>query len=161
MLYKIGTNQFRTKPKYKFWNNVFWAIVFIIGVSGMGYYARNNQIQVTAATIVYIKPTPIPYLKPELAGLEEQERAIAIIKKTWRKEWEVGVALAICESGFQEKIIGKVTHDVGYFQVNPIHGWSDEEMQNGVSNASYAYTLFKEQGLIPWNSSKGCWESEI
>jgi hypothetical protein len=110
-------------------------------------YARELQELKT-----YIKPT-IDYTG--------KDKAIYIIKKVWRKDWQVGVALTECESGYREKVVNSIGA-TGYFQINaPVHRVPIEEMQNGWANAGYGYALYKEQGLVPWVSSKECWNDKI
>ena len=164
---KRGSNQHQVKwkgLKKTTWKTII-LIFFLLALPLYGLrQARVAQVDKERnPKIVYavIEPTPIPYKEPELASLRDQEKAIAIIKKTWRKDWKTGVILARCESGLREDIIGKMTHDIGYFQINPIHGFTDEQMQNGVANSSFAYVIYQEQYLEPWESSRECWEGKI
>ncbi len=148
----------------KTYKTLFFLLALIVFISILGYKAKLqqnlthkyltqsiNQAQELKRLKTYTKPT---------IDVNGVDRAVYIIKKIWRKDWQLGVAIAGCESGFREKVIG-VTHDVGYFQINPIHGFTDEEMQNGIANAGFAYSLWKEQGLTPWYSSKSCWKDKI
>jgi hypothetical protein len=36
-----------------------------------------------------------------LADLPERAKNIAVIKRIWRKDWKIGVAIATCESGLR------------------------------------------------------------
>lgn len=149
-------NNHYEKPKYV--KSVMWLLVLMLVVSFLGYQSRISEKKANQlAKTVFALTT---YKQPELAGVTEQNRARAIIKKIWGKDARTGITIAVCESGLREKVIG-ITYDVGYFQVSPIHGFTDEDMQNGVANASYAYTLYKEQSFQPWKSSRSCWESKI
>jgi hypothetical protein len=134
--------------------------MFIALVSVIGYKAKAQQnlthYYKMKSIAYYNQVQELKTYKQPTIDLQGKDKAIYIIRKIWRKDWKVGVAIASCESGFREKVIG-VTHDVGYFQINPIHGFSDEEMQNGLANVGFAYSLYKEQGTTPWNSSKSCW----
>ena len=100
------------------------------------------------------------YKQPELGDVNEQKKARIIIQKVWRQDAKIGIILSVCESGLREKVISR-THDVGYFQISPVHGFTDSDMSNGVANAGYAYALYKEQSFGPWEASRECWEGKI
>ena len=101
------------------------------------------------------------YKQPELGNVSEQKKARAIIKKVWRNDYQVGIVLAVCESGLREKVVNSIGA-TGYFQINaPVHNVPISEMQSGFANAGYAYALYKEQNLGPWESSRECWEGRI
>lgn len=106
-----------------------------------------------------------PFESPELAPVSEQERNIAIIRKVWRRDAAIGIAIARCESGLRaEAFNGRNTNgtwDAGLFQVNTIHGIAKETLFEPYANAGFAYALYTEQGTTPWNSSKHCWGGEL
>ena len=90
----------------------------------------------------------------------DRENVIDIIKKTWRKDWKIGVAIGDCESKLKSNarhINTNGTVDVSIFQINSIHKLDVTDI---VANASFAYILYREQGTNPWKSSKKCWENK-
>ncbi len=107
---------------------------------------------------------PMPSI-PVMAEVSEQEKNTRIIKKIWGKDWETGVAIAKCESGLRAGAINPSNSDgsgdYGLFQINTIHGWTEEEMLNPISNTGVAYSKFVNQGVQPWYSSQHCWGDKI
>lgn len=97
---------------------------------------------------------------PELAGLPERQKAIAIIKKIWGKDQNIGLALARCESGYKTTAISS-TADFGLFQISHIHSLDKDDLFNPVANTLVAYKMWQEQGLTPWFSSRNCWSNLI
>lgn len=59
MTYRRGTNQYRTKPKHKFWGVVVLAILFLIPVCIMGYKAQEAEEN---ASIISHIISPIGYI---------------------------------------------------------------------------------------------------
>jgi len=97
----------------------------------------------------------VPSLNPNET---EREQNIGLIKKIWGQDADTGLGIAKCESGYRtlaRNVNTNNTVDQGVFQVNSVHGMP--EMDNAVSNISYAYTLFVKQGTNPWTSSESCW----
>jgi len=155
----------KNKTSFKGTSLVTLIFITLLPIVIVGYKVRleHKLIDAREAIVSPLAISPVlasgAYKEPEYAGASAEKRAVEIIKTAWRKDWKVGVELARCESGFSEDIVNSI-HAVGYFQIYN-HGWSDKDMQNGVANANYAYTLYKEQGLQPWVSSKSCWEKKI
>ena len=98
---------------------------------------------------------------PALAALPEPERSIASIKATWHEHWELGVAIATCESTLRPDAHNTAnldgSEDVGLFQINSIHGQPTAQMLDPIANAQFAYQLFVRDGTAPWESSRACW----
>lgn len=146
--------------------NVVGALIFMIIVAVIG---RNFRLQELKAIAQENKANNYSqkikelttYKKPTLASESEQEKAKYIIKKVWRENYNVGIELARCESGFREAVVNSIGA-TGYFQINaPVHNVPIEDMKNGWANAGFAYALYKEQGLSPWISSEDCWRGNI
>lgn len=47
--------------------------------------------------------------------------------------------------------------DKGLLQINSIHNVGDLDLLNPIDNLNFGLKLMKEQGTVPWNSSKSCW----
>lgn len=92
--------------------------------------------------------------------LPEKEANIALIKKIWGRDAELGLRIAKCESGYKTAgtHVANKDHSVdqGVFSINSVHGMP--EMENAVANISYAYSMYLNQGTHPWDSSKECWK---
>lgn len=94
-----------------------------------------------------------------LVGL--QAKALDIVKSTWGKDWQTGIALVKCESTYRETVVNR-SGATGYFQIMArLHGFTVKQMQDGVTNSKVAYKMFKTQGLTPWNPSRSCWKGLI
>lgn len=162
-----GSNQFRTKSRgtWKIWTLGY--ILAVLLIMAFAQYYKNEGMAIAYAEAPIISPLGSPIVEPEViqeTGTARDE-AIAIIKKVWRHDWKLGVALASCESGLRVTAINDSntngSTDTGLFQVNSIHGISREDLLNGYANAGYAYALYKEQGTNPWYSSEKCWKERI
>lgn len=109
---------------------------------------------------VYAQVPEREYVQPLLADETTQEASIKVIKKIWRRDWQIGVAIAKCEGGLRPNAFNghntNGTWDAGLFQINTIHGIDKETLFNPYANAGYAYALYKEQGVQPWYSSNRC-----
>ncbi len=132
----------------------------VVVFSHQAAVAEKNRIN--NPRIVYAKVlVNTPYIEPPLTNLEEQDKNTAIIKKIWRKDWRIGLALARCESGLRTEAVNLRTKDYGLFQISQIHSLDKGDLLNPVANTSFAYILFQEQKLQPWISSKSCWKEKI
>ncbi len=174
-----GSNQYRTKRRTTL-NGLLGAVTLITLLSIPAYtvttaWAKDTFNPIAEAPTKLVSPLPLdgklnvePTAIPtpvKVAELSEQESSIAVIKKVWRKDWKVGVAIAKCESGlranaFNNKNINGST-DTGLFQINSVHGISKEDLMNPYANAGFAYSIFKEQGVNPWYSSEKCWKEKV
>ncbi len=85
----------------------------------------------------------------------------ALIQQIWGEDWELGVAIAVCESELRADAVNTGnpdgSMDVGLFQINSIHGRSPAELRDPLANTRFAYSLFQTQGTAPWESSRSCW----
>lgn len=143
--------------KLKTWATIVIALELILIISAIGFRFKVQEAQ--ASTVAQLSFQR--YQEPTLAPQDQQERAVSIIKNTWRKDWYTGYIIAKCESGLRETVVNSIGA-TGYFQVLvSAHNWTIKDMQNGIANSSFAYTLYKEQGLSPWVSSKECWGGQI
>lgn len=167
-----GTNQYQEKRHFvnpKAQTNIIVISLLLLPVIIFGHEAAMNkpiELIDPRATRAYAMETEVSNeVEPELAPLSERENSIRIIKKVWKRDWKIGVAIATCESGLRsEAFNGKNndgTWDAGLFQINKIHGWSKEELMDAVANAGIAYSKFVDQGKQPWYSSQHCWEGKI
>lgn len=138
-------------------------IIFIILIVGRAFKVQElKTLHFAVKSEAYAKEIKDlkTYTKPSV-NLEGRDKAISIIKQIWRKDWKTGVAIARCESGYREKVVNSIGA-TGYFQIlAPVHNVSIEAMQEGYANTGFAYSLFVEQGLTPWVSSKECWSELI
>lgn len=72
--------------------------------------------------------------------------------------------VGMCESGFEEtaKNVNKnVSTDRGVFQINSVHGVSQEILIDPIENTKKALELYDDSGLRPWKSSEHCWSKGI
>ena len=165
----IGSNQYQEKhglrPATK--RTIFYLLGIILCIALVGFNAqlKIKQLEAQAQIISPVAISPVlvqaEYKAPPMASLDGQSKAIEIIRRTWRKDWKVGVAIAKCESGLRAEATNdnkNSTRDFGYFQVNSVH---KIDASDPVANAAFAKILYDEQGLNPWNSSKKCWGSKI
>lgn len=106
---------------------------------------------VYARVETYIEPpkvTPIQYSK---------EYSISAIREVWKKDASIGLAIANCESGYQNLVVNyedsKLNGHVsrGLFQLSEINGvvplWWEPKI-----NAQKAYSMFLKQGVRPWTN---------
>ena len=162
-----GTNQYKKQYrlyglKSKTWKSIIYILILLFIAMYLGFYGKLSE------PIHIISPIPVNAYSMDvptrhvvtLADAKTQEVSIAIIKKIWRKNWVVGVAIAKCESGLRQDAVNHNTdgtYDVGIFQINQVHAISQKNLENPYANAGYAYSLYIEQGTNPWYSSKRCW----
>lgn len=92
----------------------------------------------------------------------DRAATLDLIRTIWGEHWQLGAAIAACESALQANAIhsgnADGSEDVGLFQINSIHGRSRDELRDPVANTRFAYSLFQAQGTAPWESSRACWE---
>lgn len=170
---RTGTNQFKKRiysmtilgVTLKTSNWVLIAIILLIlalaAMVVLPHKWKDEQIsKLEAGFKVYASVPEREYVEPPLADETTQEASIKVIKKIWRRDWQIGVAIAKCEGGLRPNAFNghntNGTWDAGLFQVNQIHGIDKETLMNPYANAGYAYALYKEQGVQPWYSSNRC-----
>lgn len=93
-----------------------------------------------------------------------------LIVEAFPKDKEM-VAVAYCESSLEQyDKEGKVvenpkTHDIGVFQINPVHFQEAEKLGFDLStvsgNIGFAQWLLKTEGLNAWYSSAKCWTGNL
>lgn len=104
-----------------------------------------------AATPVVASPSTIPrMIAAEFGAYAPIMQEIARCESTLRQHNDIG-----------GPIENPVTHDIGLFQINPIH--FNEFAKLGISiytvegNIKAARVLFDQSHLGPWRSSLKCW----
>ncbi len=140
--------------------------MLVLVVSAALWIGRTLQSRAVDARTPNVDPFPVA--QPADAGAAhvppapaDPAQAIALVQQIWGDHWELGVAIADCESALQADAVhtgnadGSV--DVGLFQINSIHGRSQEELRDPVANTRFAYRLFQAHGTAPWESSRSCW----
>jgi len=136
------------------------AVIAFIHTHLLGQPARQIVHAQTSIAVADAASAPTPTATPT-----EQEASITIIRKVWGRDWKIGVAIATCESGLRANAMNRdntdLSNDVGLFEVNSVHGWTDQQMLDPVANAGYAYAMYAQQGTAPWESSQGCWGKEV
>lgn len=172
-LNKKGTNGHKLKVKTitilgitlkaKVWRDVLIIASTAAVIAAIGYKMRLYERKIDVLSSGYKVYAQVPereYVEPPLADETTQEASIRVIKKVWRGDWKVGVAIAKCESGLRPNAFNghntNGTWDAGLFQVNTIHGIDKETLFNAYANAGYAYAIYNEQGVQPWYSSNRC-----
>lgn len=71
------------------------------------------------------------------------------------------LSIADCESRFQPFATNKNkngTKDLGIFQINTIHGLSEQDSFDYKKNIAWAINEIKENGTGAWYSSEHCWK---
>ena len=130
-------------------------------VALFGYYLnKEEEIIVYAkeevATIVF--PTPTPTLACAWCGLEPY---LDYVYEVFGEDAERGITmLANCEN----KDFGTTrinwnrngTWDFGLWQINSIHGYTQEELADPYFNTDVAYKIFKRAGssFTPWTCAE-------
>ncbi len=107
------------------------------------------------------QPAPVGFPAAQQAHVD-RAGSMAVIRRIWGDHWALGVSIARCESALEADAVhtgnpdGSV--DVGLFQINSIHGWSQAELLDPSANTQFAYTLYQTYGTAPWESSRACWD---
>lgn len=72
-------------------------------------------------------------------------------------KWDCNKALTVvsCESDFKKDAVSR-TKDIGWFQINPIHGYSVSYLLDAGNNIGVAYKLYLRRGWKDWYSSFKC-----
>ena len=147
---------------------VFSYELFVLGLMCVSMFFQNVGAEKAFAQTPLISPLPISsgvFQEPEQATGSVREQSIAVIKKVWRADFEIGVALASCESGLRPTAVNEHntngSTDSGLFQINSVHNIQREDLMNPYANAGYAYAIYKEQGTGPWYSSAHCWRERL
>ena len=145
----------------KTWASIILLAEIILMIAIVGFSTKQKEAYAEAqGQYKQLMAVRYSYIQPTL-DVNQEARAVRLIKEVWGKDYNTGYWLARCESGFREKVVNSIGA-VGYFQIyTGAHPLSIADLQNGLANTSYAYKLFKEQGLNPWISSQSCWEGEI
>ena len=125
------------------------------------------EAAVAGQTLLVSVPTPTPL--PEYWTTPEKIRVKNLIIEIWGDDASIGLALAQCESGFQQTVPNQKSTARGVFQF--LEGtWKAERTRIGRStdlnlrydafeNVLTGYSLFQRNGLRqPWAESVGCVE---
>lgn len=103
------------------------------------------------------------YKEPTInSDASERDQVKGLISRIWGKDSWTGQNIARCESGFRPTATNHNTNgtvDQGVFQINSVHNMPS--MDNAVANISYAYVIYKQQGVNPWYSSRSCWNDVL
>lgn len=168
--YRVGSNQFRMKHRRNLKPGTWLSILLIAMFFALPVYLcyLNGQMDKKFAMLdraVTTKVYATEYKEPEMADLPEREANIAIIKKIWTTDWQIGVAIASCESGLRAGAVNRHNSngsiDVGLFQINSVHNYTEDEMLDPIANAGVAYAKYVKQGTNPWYSSESCWKERL
>ena len=84
----------------------------------------------------------------------------------WNGFLQATEAVVWCESKGRADAVNPASGAAGLYQLAPVHrrraerlGWTWEEVStDALANTAVAFNLYIEQGLGPWESSRGCWE---
>ena len=109
-----------------------------------------NEIEVQAQ-----EPTPTP--EPDKCSLIENEIE-QYICEVFEEDYEDAMTILSCENkGLNPLAINDANSngsiDVGIFQINSIHGFTVEEMQDWKANVDFAHKLFERGGWYQWSCS--------
>lgn len=169
-MYRRGSNQHQMRHRRNLKPGTWLSILLIALFFALPVYLcyLNGQMEKKFQMLdraVSKRVYAAEYHEPEMADVSEREANIAIIKKIWTNDWKIGVAIASCESGLRASAVNRHNSngsiDVGLFQINSIHGYSETEMLDPIANAGVAYAKYVKQGTSPWYSSETCWEERL
>jgi hypothetical protein len=78
------------------------------------------------------------------------------IRKTFPEEPELMIAIAKAESKLNPHAINRANSngsvDTGIFQINSIHGYSEEFLKNEDNNLKVARLVYEKQGITAWSA---------
>lgn len=118
--------------------------------------ARASEITPTPTVtpeIVVLSPTPTPApIKTEKTEIEEK------ISEVFGKDGDLAIRIAKCESSLNPRAKNKDSSARGLFQImQSWHKIDEKWLLDPDINIKVAKKLFDEQGTVPWNASKWCW----
>lgn len=154
--------------------NTVYVIFSSLALIGVGWNFKQDiadHLLVQAQTemvspLPVSTPTPKPTPTPEPITIQpvttdtvtEQDRIKSYIRQVFGVDAEKAITMiATCENGsFDPKAINwnkNSTWDAGIFQVNEIHGYSMQQMQDWKQNIDAAYKIYKNAGytFYPWS----------
>ena len=147
---KLGTNQHRIKPRYKFWKSVLFLLLLCLLVLVWSLYFNDKLI------------SPVPkgaenyrsYVYEVYA--KEEETPEYYIRQVFQKDADRALKIAKCESHLNPKAIGDSGKSIGLFQINQRwHKIEPRFLFNPKINIQVAYQLFKESGNFHlWSCDK-------
>lgn len=163
----LGSNQYKKRnsdidPRVQRNIWIIFILCTIVALAGFSFNMYKLSQNVKQTNLSLLTPQVFAESISPVIDTTHKDGVIALIKKIWGKHAHIGIALSQCESGLNSQakhINNNGTIDEGAFQVNSIHGLPD--MKVATANILYAYSLYKEQGLNPWNASKKCWGDKI
>lgn len=147
--YRQGTNQYQPKRHYRFWKDVSWLVLIMIAVSVVGYNAKQNQVIVNAAELIYITPTP--FIENPT---KDQQTISDYIKEVFGKDADRAFKLLECENrSLNPNAVNTAgntpagSRDIGVFQINEYwQGVNGKFLFNPKINVQIAYQIFKDSG---------------
>jgi len=150
-----------TDERKKFFLVVLILIVlFLLGFLRLKSQQNRKPLVFELITEVNAQVLEQKHIKPVVIEEPGQETPIQVIQKIWGSDWQVGVAIAKCESSLQADAFNphnaNGSWDAGLFQINSVHGISKEDLMIPKVNAKYAYSLYLKKGVQPWYSSNRC-----
>lgn len=134
--------------------NIFIAIMLTTIIAGYSVahdetpisYAQDNQVVVSTPTstpqpTTNPQDTPESYIR-EVFGYEQGERAIQMLKNCENKTLNPNAI----------NWNGNGTWDYGLFQINQVHGYTQQQLADYKFNTRIAYKLYKNAGyqFTPW-----------
>lgn len=130
----------------------FKVFIYVLGlVTGVsGSYVYFNYENVVVGHITINNSVSIPtVLADSVKELTVEEK----IAKTFPENPEVMIAVAKAESGLNPLTTNRNTNgsrDIGLFQINSVHGYSDLEMFDVDKNLVAARAIYDKQGITAW-----------
>ena len=143
---KLGSNQHRLKPKYKFWSAVWIIPSFLLIVAFLGHLAVSRSKE-------FISPIPRGYIQPiiKVVYAKDDDNIPTYIRHVFGDKADEALKIVGCESKFNPKAIGDGGKSIGLFQIHTTwHKIEPRFLKNFKINTQVAYQLFKESGNS-WN----------
>jgi hypothetical protein len=151
--------------------NTLYVIFSSVALIGVGWNFKQDiadrlpvQAQsemVSPLPVSTPKPTPTPTPEPiaiqAITPITEKDRIKDYIRLVFGVDAEKAIIMiGTCENGsFDPKAINwnkNATWDAGIFQVNEIHGYTMQQMQDWKQNIDAAYKIYQDAGYTfrPW-----------
>jgi len=152
---RIGSNQYQSKYKYKFYTPMAIILLLCLITAIVGHYSVSNAE--ILSPLAKTQPTPTPIVIQVAYEGQIGDPVIDEISKVFKNEGKATVVKAI-NCFYSESKLNTLaynfntngTSDAGVAQINDVHGMSIEDRQDYKKNIKKAYKIFKKRGWSAW-----------